>query len=124
MKRITLLTYSITMKKTNPATTRTAIRPPRIAGSIFGQPCCKKWRDDPVCRGKLVGKLKLPPEPVSPASRPTTASRIHCPNRKGCRSCRFVRWNATVIVSTAEIGKTHLGKASEERYCEVRGVAN
>src|SRR5579864_227091 len=73
----------------------------------------------------FVGKLKLPPEPVSPASKPTRARRVHCQKRNGCKSCRLVCWKASVIVSTAEIGKVHLGiKASAARYCEAESGAN
>ena len=47
MNRITLLTYIITIRNTRPATTRTAMSPPRIAGSIFGKPCVQQLAGRP-----------------------------------------------------------------------------
>ena len=131
MKRITLLTYIMTTANTRPATSSTAISPPKSAGSIVGNPKppspgSSKCRDSPVCLGKLklLGTLH-PLEPISPASNPTSASRVHCQKRNGCTSCRLVCWKASVIVSTAEIGKLHLGgNASAERYCEPTCGAN
>src|SRR5580692_1901500 len=67
----------------------------------------------------LEGKLKLPLEPISPASKPTSASRVHCEKRNGCSNCRLVCWKASEIVSTAEIGKMHLGRKAQEQ-----GTAN
>src|SRR5579859_3798752 len=36
------------------------------------------------------------------------ARRVHCPKRNGWISCRLACWNASVIVSTAEMGTKHL----------------
>src|SRR5579859_6157230 len=91
MNRITLLMYVITIRNTSPPTISTVMRAPKIAGSMFGKFPSMKWRDDPeLCELKFVGKLKLPPEPISPASRPTSASFDHCQKRNGCTSCRLV----------------------------------
>lgn len=115
---MTLLMYSITIRKTKPVIVRTAMRPPRIAGSTAGQPCCRKWCEGRVECGKPEWKLN-PPEPNSPASSPTIARRAHCPKRNGCKSCRFVCSKANVTVSMAEIGNRHL-----EKIVHQQGTAN
>src|ERR1700746_289676 len=69
----------------------------------------------------FVGKLKLPPEPVSPASKPTRARRVHCQKRNGCNSCRLVCWKASVIVSGAEIGKVHLDECFSSKVLRTTG---
>src|SRR5215467_4717366 len=106
MNRITLLMYVITTMKMRPETTMVAMSPASNAGSIFGRfrgPWLPCWAEL-----KLDGKWKLPPEPNSPASRPTMANLVHCPKRKGWNNCRLVCWKASEIVSTAEIGMSHL----------------
>src|SRR5688572_25583599 len=52
----------------------------------------------------LNGKFELhpPAEPISPASKPVTARRNHCPGRKGLKSCCFIRSKAGAITSTEE----------------------
>src|SRR5436305_1887023 len=114
MKRITLLMYIIRTEKNSPAITRIEMRAVRTTGSIFGKPDATRWREEPSCCGrvKLEGKLTPPPELVSPASKPTRASLLHCQKRNGCTSCRFVCWKAREIVSVAEIGTRHLGNGS------------
>src|SRR3984893_15465620 len=119
MNRITLLTYVITIRKRRPATTKVAMSAPKTAGSIFGKSISIKCREEPDWWGMLEGKLKLPLEPISPASKPTSASRVHCEKRNGCSNCRLVCWKASEIVSTAEIGKMHLGRKAQEQ-----GTAN
>jgi hypothetical protein len=91
MNRITLLTYIMRNQNTNPATASMAMSPAKSAGSIDPNPESSKCRDSPVCLGmlKLLGTLH-PPEPISPASNPTKASRVHCQKRNGCTSCRLV----------------------------------
>ena len=62
------------------------------------------------------GEIAAASEPISPASSPTNASRVHCQKRNGWTSCRLVCWNARVIVSTAEIGKV------TSSYCDTSKV--
>lgn len=51
----------------------------------------------------MLGTLQ-PPEPISPASKPTKARRVHCQKRNGCASRCLVCSNAGEIVSIADSG--------------------
>src|SRR5277367_337838 len=104
-KRITLLMYIRIIPITNAATTTAATRAASSAILIPAIPGCHGGEDAPGWRGKVELKLKLPPEPSSPASNPTKASFTHWPRRNGLKSCCFVCSTASEIVSTAEIGK-------------------
>src|ERR1700724_2527233 len=90
-------------------------------GLAVDRPASRKRWELFECVGtwKLPGLQPPPPELISPASSPTSASLAHWPARNGCRSCCRACWKAGVIASTAEIGKTHLVySALAARYCE------
>src|SRR5271170_6756897 len=123
MKRITLLTYNMKTPNTSPDTTSTTTNPIK-AGSMDPRSGTGNWRGLPACWLKLRVALQ-PPEAISPASNPTTASRVHCQKRNGCTSCLLVCCRASSIVSTAEMGKMHLGgNLSGARYSDSRSGAN
>src|SRR5580700_8126212 len=68
---------------------------------------------------KLPGLQPPPPEPISPASRPTSPSLAHWLARNGRTSCCRACSKAGEIASTAEIGKGHLRRSRfAARYCE------
>ena len=87
---MTLLIYIIRITNMNAATIKNAIIPARSAGSILGKTSPSPWPDDPGGCDIDLESLELPPEPSSPASRPTNASLDHCPNRNGWNNCRLV----------------------------------
>src|SRR5258708_35750175 len=68
---------------------------------------------------KLPGLQPPPPEPISPASRPTSPSLAHWLARNGRTSCCRACSKAGEIASTAESGKKHLWRSQfAARYCE------
>src|ERR1700730_16763341 len=94
-------------------------------GLAVDRPASRKRWELFECVGtwKLPGLQPPPPELISPASRPTSASLAHWPARNGCTSCCRACWKAGPIASTAEIGKSHLGEIDNgfaARYCEAR----
>src|ERR1700722_10942709 len=108
MKRITLLMYIMMRPKIVPTITSTAMRLAKRAASIPERGGPIEGVEVPACGGKRKPDPLNPPEPSSPASSPTMASRVHWPNRKGRKSCCLVCSIARGIASTAEIAKVHL----------------
>src|ERR1051326_2285071 len=94
-----------------------AIRAAMITGASSAQFGCAANRKSwcvPVCVGTLkLLKLHPPPELISPAKRPTSAKRVHCPKRKGRKSCCFVCSKAGLTESTADLGTQHLANAKD-----------
>jgi len=61
-----------------------------------------------------------PPELISPAKNPTSASFAHWPTLNGWKSCCFACWKAGLTVSIAEMGTPHLAKQGRTDGCKVR----
>src|SRR2546423_13542164 len=90
------------------------------SNSQFGGTPVAKFR---WAGGVWVGKLKLqpPPELISPANNPTNASRVHCPKRRGRKSCCLVCSKAGVRQSTAEIGTSTSRRRRDDKLSDSSG---